>query len=160
MLRLRLASITLKRFSSSWSGEFYKRCWPCLRWKTLEFLFSVDEGKQRLLEPMTHDASFPNSSCFIHVTLFWKKTQGISGERSTDNELRALLTLLSLLGYVVQWSPFYDATTAYTRRRRAIILVICNQATNCRGHKLLPVYIVTHMSSVSEWSCDMCFQEC
>ena len=44
-----------------------------------------------------------------------------------DNELQALLTLLSMLAAVVQLnSAFYNAATAYTHRRQAIIQGICD----------------------------------
>lgn len=59
-----------------------------------------------------------------------------------DYVLQALLTLLSMLGAVLQLNyAFYNATTAYMCRRQAIIKAICD-------------------NSLVQQSCDMLFQVC
>lgn len=72
--------------------------------------------------------AFVDSARAYHVTLYRKKTDHIheSLDTNMDSELQALV---SMLAAVVQLNAaFYDATAAYMRRRRAIILALCDNS--------------------------------
>lgn len=108
--------------------------------------------KRRLLEPMTqiptfaswselisHDVSFPDLSHSYDENTESAWVSSASGECSADNELRALLTLLSLLTVVVCIdSAFHNATTAWIQKASYNSSMSCNKAS--RVHNLLPVY--------------------
>lgn len=93
----------------------------------------MDGQIRRLLETMKLKSNLDlglislESSCSHHVTLFQVSKQMASasnacGECSMDAELQALLALLALLAAVVLFNyAFYNTTTAYMHRRRAII---------------------------------------